>query len=559
LQRILTLIKSMFSTINPTNTNAWKDLEVHAKEIKGLHLRKMFSEDPQRFEKFQLRHDKILFDFSKNLINEKTLDLFESLFKECEVKEAIASVLRGDAVNQTENRAVLHTALRNFGEEPVYVNGQEVNTEVSAVLEQMQDFSDLLISGNWKGFSGKTIKHIVNIGIGGSDLGPQMVYEALKPYHNHIQCHFVSNVDGAHISETLKHLDPAQTLFVIASKTFTTQETMTNAHSARAWFLRSKASEEDVAKHFVAVSTNRERVSQFGIDPTNMFGFWDWVGGRYSLWSAIGLTVACGLGYKNFEKLLRGAHEMDTHLAEAPFKENIPQIMAAIGIWNVNFLGAESEAIIPYDQNMYRFAAYFQQGNMESNGKNIDRSGQKVNYQTGPIIWGEPGTNGQHAFFQLLHQGTRFIPADFIAFARSHYDIGDHHAKLLSNFLAQTEALMVGKTKEEVEEELQAAGKSQEEIAALSPFKVFEGNKPTTSIVGDILSPENLGKLIAAYEHKILVQGIVWNIFSFDQWGVELGKQLANTILPLLQNGGESDKDSSTKGLISYISTLKGQ
>jgi len=549
----------MFSTVNPTNTNAWKDLEVHAKEIKELHLRKLFSEDPKRFEKFTLKHDKLLFDFSKNLVTEKTLNLLESLFKECKVTEAIASTLKGDAVNQTENRAVLHTALRNLGDQLIYVDGKEVNSDVLAVLEQMQDFADLVISGNWKGYSGKTVKHIVNIGIGGSDLGPQMVYEALKPYHNHLQCHFVSNVDGAHISETLKHLDPAQTLFIIASKTFSTQETMTNAHSAREWFLRSEASAEDIAKHFVAVSTNQEKVTEFGIDPTNMFGFWDWVGGRYSLWSAIGLSVACGLGYKNFEKLLRGAHAMDTHLAEAPFRENIPQIMAAIGIWNVNFLGAESEAIIPYDQNMHRFAAYFQQGNMESNGKNIDRSGQKVNYQTGPIIWGEPGTDGQHAFFQLLHQGTRFIPADFIAFARSHYNLGDHHVKLLANFLAQTEALMVGKTKDEVEAELKAAGKTSEEIAALGPFKVFEGNKPTTSIVGDILSPDNLGKLLAAYEHKILVQGIVWNIFSFDQWGVELGKQLASTILPILIDGNSNHKDSSTKGLIGYLTTLKEQ
>lgn len=547
----------MFSTINPTNTNAWKDLEVHAKEIKELQMRKIFAEDEKRFEKFQLKHDKMLFDFSKNLITDKTLELLEALFIECKVSDAIASTLKGEAVNETEKRPVLHTALRNLGDKPTYVDGIEVNSGVLAVLEQMQDFSDLLISGNWKGYSGKTIKNIVNIGIGGSDLGPQMVYEALKPYHNHLQCYFVSNVDGAHISETLKNLDPAQTLFIIASKTFTTQETMTNAHSAREWFLRSEASEEDIAKHFVAVSTNKEKVTEFGIDPTNMFVFWDWVGGRYSLWSAIGLSIACGLGYKNFEKLLRGAHGMDTHLAEAPFRENIPQIMAAIGIWNVNFLGAESEAIIPYDQNMHRFAAYFQQGNMESNGKNVDRSGQKINYQSGPIIWGEPGTNGQHAFFQLLHQGTRLIPADFIAFARSHYDIGDHHVKLLANFLAQTEALMVGKTREEVESELRAAGKTSEEIAKLAPFKVFEGNKPTTSIVADILSPENLGKLLAAYEHKILIQGIVWNIYSFDQWGVELGKQLANTILPLLINGGNTNKDSSTKGLINYLSELK--
>lgn len=546
----------MLQRINPTQTEAWQKLLKKAEVFKATPIKDIFDQDQNRFENWTRQHRDLLFDFSKNQIDEETLNILQELFESCGVKEGIQAMLSGEKINETENRAVLHTALRNFSDREVLVEGQNVQEDVEKVLEQMQDFSDLLISGNWKGYSGKTIKHIVNIGIGGSDLGPLMVYEALKPYHNHLQCHFVSNVDGAHINETLKRLDPEQTLFIIASKTFTTQETMTNARSAREWFLRSSASESDIAKHFVAVSTNREKVVEFGIDPTNMFVFWDWVGGRYSVWSAIGLSLSCGLGYKNFEKLLRGAHAMDLHLAEADFKNNIPMLMAALGIWYVNFLGAESEAIIPYDQNMHRFAAYFQQGNMESNGKYIDRNGEKVNYATGPIIWGEPGTNGQHAFFQLMHQGTRFIPADFIAFAESHYDMGDHHVKLLSNFLAQTEALMMGKSLEEVEAEMKARGDSPETIAKIGPFRVFEGNRPTTSILGKKSDPESLGALIAAYEHKILIQGIVWNIFSFDQWGVELGKQLAGTILPLLQEDGPINKDGSTKGLIKYIRTV---
>lgn len=546
----------MLHRINPSQTEAWKKLLKKSEDFKSTKLKDLFEKDEHRFENWTRQHRDLLFDFSKNLIDEETLNLLHDLFETCGVSAGIQAMLSGDKINETENRAVLHTALRNFGDREILVEGQDVREDVEKVLEQMQDFSDLLISGNWKGFSGKTIKHIVNIGIGGSDLGPLMVYEALKPYHNHLQCHFVSNVDGAHIHETLKRLDPEQTLFIIASKTFTTQETMTNARSAREWFLRSTASEKDIAKHFVAVSTNREKVVEFGIDPTNMFVFWDWVGGRYSVWSAIGLSLCCGLGYKNFEKFLRGAHAMDLHLAKADFKNNIPMLMAALGIWYVNFLGAESEAIIPYDQNMHRFAAYFQQGNMESNGKNIDRNGEKVNYATGPVIWGEPGTNGQHAFFQLMHQGTRFIPADFIAFAESHYAMGDHHIKLLSNFLAQTEALMMGKSLGEVEAEMQARGDSPETIAKIGPFRVFEGNRPTTSILGKKSDPESLGALIAAYEHKILIQGIVWNIFSFDQWGVELGKQLAGTILPLLQDDGPINKDGSTKGLIKYIRTV---
>lgn len=527
--------------------------------MQNVHLKELFTKDADRFNRYTRKHGNLLFDFSKNLVDNETLDLLKELFDECGVPAGIKAMLEGKKINETENRAVLHTALRNFSEREIKVDGEVVNTKVANVLEQVQDFSDLIISGNWKGFSGKTIKNIVNIGIGGSDLGPLMVYEALKPYKNHLNCYFVSNVDGAHVHETLKGLDPEQTLFIIASKTFTTQETMTNAHSARAWFLRSEAAEKDIAKHFVAVSTNREKVIDFGIDPTNMFGFWDWVGGRYSVWSAIGLSLACGLGYKNFEKFLRGAHEMDLHLAEAEFEDNIPMLMAALGIWYSNFLGAESEAIIPYDQNMHRFAAYFQQGNMESNGKYVDRNGEAVNYNTGPIIWGEPGTNGQHAFFQLMHQGTRFIPADFIAFTESHYEQGDHHVKLLSNFLAQTEALMMGKDAETVETEMREGGASEERIAEIGPFRVFQGNRPTTSILGEKSTPENLGALIACYEHKILIQGIVWNIFSFDQWGVELGKQLANTILPLL-NGAEARaaKDASTEGLIKYINRLRG-
>lgn len=549
----------MFLKKNPTTTSAWNKLESLASEFQNRHLKELFTEDVDRFASYTRKHGNLLFDFSKNLVDQEVLAALNELFTECGVAEGIKAMLDGERVNETEDRAVLHTALRNFSEREITVDGKAVNGDVAQVLEQMQDFSDLLISGNWKGFSGKTIKNVVNIGIGGSDLGPLMVYEALKPYQNHLKCYFVSNVDGAHIHETLADLDPEQTLFIIASKTFTTQETMTNAHSARAWFLRSEASEKDIAKHFVAVSTNRAKVVEFGIDPTNMFGFWDWVGGRYSVWSAIGLSLACGLGYKNFEKFLMGAHEMDLHLAEADFDENIPMLMAALGIWYGNFLGAESEAIIPYDQNMHRFAAYFQQGNMESNGKYVDRNGEAVNYNTGPIIWGEPGTNGQHAFFQLMHQGTRFIPADFIAFAESHYDLSDHHVKLLSNFLAQTEALMMGKDAETVEVEMRAAGASDERIAEIGPFRVFQGNRPTTSIIGDKSSPENLGALIAAYEHKILIQGIVWNIFSFDQWGVELGKQLASTILPLLKDGkANMAKDGSTEGLIKYINNLRG-
>ncbi len=539
----------MLSRINPTQTTAWQKLAAHKNDVAQKHLRNQFLEDPLRFQRFSLDLDDILFDFSKNRITHETIGLLKELYEECKVADGIKLQFEGAAINETEGRAVLHTALRNFSGQAVLVSGKDVMPDVIAVRNQMRAFSDELIEGKWKGYTGKRITNVVNIGIGGSDLGPVMVYEALKPYHREeIKCHFVSNVDGADLSETIKHLNPEETLFIIASKTFTTQETMTNAHSARAWFLNSGATKENVANHFVAVSTNVAEVTDFGIDPKNMFGFWDWVGGRYSVWSAIGLSLCCGLGYDVYERFLRGAHEMDNHFREKPFEENIPALMACLGIWYVNFWGATSEAIIPYSQNFHRFAAYFQQGNMESNGKQIDRGGEPVTYHTGPVIWGEPGTNGQHAFFQLLHQGTELIPCDFIGFSTSHYNLGDHHDKLMANFFAQTEALMLGKTKEEVIAEIRSDENSEKQVA----FKVFEGNRPTTTILGKVADPETLGKLVACYEHKIFVQGMIWNIFSYDQWGVELGKQLAKNILPAL---GEEDvdlntHDNSTKGLI---------
>jgi glucose-6-phosphate isomerase len=472
------------------------------------------------------------------------------LAKECDLSGAIEQMFNGEKINQTENRSVLHVALRNRSNTPIYVEGKDVMPEVNDVLEKIKTFSGKVISGAWKGYTNKSITDIVNIGIGGSDLGPVMVTEALKAYKKkNINIHFVSNVDGTHIVETLKKVNPETTLFMIASKTFTTQETMTNALSARDWFLESAVNEEFVKKHFVAISTSQNLVEKFGIDPANMFGFWDWVGGRYSLWSAIGLSIACTIGYENFEKLLLGAHEMDNHFRTIPFEKNIPVVLALLGIWYNNFYGAESQAILPYDQYLHRFAAYFQQGDMESNGKYIDRSGNKVDYQTGPIIWGEPGTNGQHAFYQLIHQGTKLIPADFIAPAISHNPLGEHHKMLLSNFFAQTEALMNGKTRAEVDAEL--TGKSEEEKNKIAPFKVFEGNRPTNSILVKKVTPKVLGSLIAMYEHKIYVQGIIWNIFSFDQWGVELGKQLANKIYPeLTDNNIVESHDSSTNALI---------
>ena len=542
----------MLSRIHPTQTPAWAALEDHYLAIGNLHLRNLFAEDPDRFQRYHRRFGDLLLDYSKNRITDDTLSLLLQLAEETHLPAAIESLFRGDAINETENRAVLHVALRNRSNRPILVDGKDVMPEVNAVLAKMEAFSLKISSGDWKGYTGKSITDIVNIGIGGSDLGPVMVTEALKPYwHPHLQVHFVSNVDGTHIAETLKKVNPETTLFMIASKTFTTQETMTNAASARSWFLQHAADEAHIARHFVALSTNEKEVVKFGIDPENMFGFWDWVGGRYSVMSAIGLPVACVLGFDRFRELLEGAHAMDEHFRTTELTENLPVILALIGIWYNNFFGAETEAILPYDQYMHRFAAYFQQGNMESNGKYVARNGEAVSWQTGPVIWGEPGTNGQHAFYQLIHQGTKLIPCDFLAPAISHNPLSDHHPKLLANFFAQTEALMGGKTEEEVVAELKKAGKSDEEIAFLTPFRVFEGNRPTNSLLFKQLTPYMLGVLIALYEHKIFAQGVIWNIFSFDQWGVELGKQLANRILPEL--GGDepvTTHDASTNGLI---------
>ncbi|KIC93945.1 glucose-6-phosphate isomerase [Flavihumibacter solisilvae] len=543
----------MLPTVNPTQTKAWQALQHHYDtEVKQQHMRALFAADPKRFEKFSRSYGEILFDFSKNIITEKTWQLLLDLAAQCELPEAIKAMFSGELINRTEGRAVLHTALRNFGTQPVITEGKDVMPEVRAVLARMKSFAEKIHSGDWKGYTGKPIRYIVNIGIGGSDLGPLMVTEALKPYWiEGIQAFFVSNVDGTHITETLKHVDPEQTLFLIASKTFTTQETMTNALTARTWFLGAAVEESHVAKHFVALSTNEKEVVKFGIDKNNMFGFWDWVGGRYSLWSAIGMSIVLTIGYDNFESLLKGAHDMDNHFQRSAPDQNIPVLMAITGIWYTNFFGTQSEAILPYDQYMHRFAAYFQQGNMESNGKSVDRNGENVNYATGPIIWGEPGTNGQHAFYQLIHQGTPVIPCDFIAPAVSHNPTGDHHRKLLSNFFAQTEALMNGKSEEEARKELLDAGMDREKADKLVPFKMFSGNRPTNSILVKEITPFTLGQLIAAYEHKIFVQGIIWNIFSFDQWGVELGKQLANRILPELESDEPvSSHDSSTNGLI---------
>ncbi|MGF1637924.1 MAG: glucose-6-phosphate isomerase [Cyclobacteriaceae bacterium] len=549
----------MLHKINPTKTQAWKDLEVHYAELKNKHMRTLFENEPDRFKKYSLQFDDILLDYSKNIIDTKTMSLLFQLAKETHLKDAIQSTFDGEIINETEKRSVLHTALRNRSNRPVMVDGKDVMPDVNAVLRKMKSFSDKIIAGNWKGYTGMAVKDIVNIGIGGSDLGPLMVTEALKAYKSPlVNLHFVSNVDGTHLSETIKMLDPETTLFLVASKTFTTQETMTNAHTARKWFLAKAKDEKYVKYHFAALSTNKGEVEKFGIDTENMFEFWDWVGGRYSLWSAIGLSIACGIGFENFEKLLEGAHAMDEHFKNADFESNLPVVLALLGVWYNNFFGAESEAILPYDQYLHRFAAYFQQGNMESNGKYIDRSGKKVDYQTGPIIWGEPGTNGQHAFYQLIHQGTKLIPSDFIAPAKSHNPVGDHHTKLLSNFFAQTEALMMGKTSQEVLDELKAAGKTDEEISALLPYKVFEGNRPTNSILVKQITPFTLGALIAMYEHKIFTQGVIWNIFSFDQWGVELGKQLANKILPELENTEEvQSHDDSTNNLINAYKKMR--
>ena len=542
--------------INPTNTQAWKALEAHQSQLANTTIADLFKQEQNRFNDYSLNFEnQILVDFSKNKINQETLKLLRQLAKESALDEAINAMFTGEKINRTENRAVLHTALRNRSNTPVYVDGKDVMPEVNAVLAKMSAFCDRVISGEWKGYTGKAITDVVNIGIGGSDLGPYMVTEALRPYKNHLNMHFVSNVDGTHIAETLKKVNPETTLFLVASKTFTTQETMTNANSARDWLLAAAKDNSAVAKHFAALSTNGKAVAEFGIDTNNMFEFWDWVGGRYSLWSAIGLSIALSIGFGNFEALLSGAHEMDKHFRTAPLEKNIPATLALVGLWNTNFLGAQTEAILPYDQYLHRFAAYFQQGNMESNGKYVDRNGNVIrDYQTGPIIWGEPGTNGQHAFYQLIHQGTMLIPCDFIAPAQSHNPLGDHHSKLLSNFFAQTEALAFGKTKEEVEAEFVKAGKSLEEVKDIVPFKVFTGNKPTNSILVQKITPFVLGALIAMYEHKIFTQGVIFNIFSFDQWGVELGKQLANRILPeLADKENVSSHDSSTNGLINQF------
>ncbi|PMN00496.1 glucose-6-phosphate isomerase [Vibrio lentus] len=549
----------MLKNINPTQTQAWKALTAHFESAQDMDMKELFAQDAKRFESFSTRFGSdILVDYSKNLVDTETMQHLFALANETEVKSAIEAMFGGDAINKTEGRSVLHTALRNRSDKPVMVDGKDVMPAVNAVLAKMELFTHRIVSGEWKGYTGKEITDVVNIGIGGSDLGPYMVTEALTPYKTRLNMHFVSNVDGTHIVETLKPLNPETTLFLVASKTFTTQETMTNAHSARDWFLAEAGDSAHVAKHFAALSTNAASVAEFGIDTDNMFEFWDWVGGRYSLWSAIGLSISLSVGFDNFVELLDGAHEMDNHFASTEFESNIPVILALIGIWYNNFHGAESEAILPYDQYMHRFAAYFQQGNMESNGKFVDREGNPVEYQTGPIIWGEPGTNGQHAFYQLIHQGTKLIPSDFIAPAISHNPASDHHQKLMSNFFAQTEALAFGKTKETVEAEFLAAGKTAEEAVELAPFKVFEGNRPTNSILVKQMTPRSLGNLIAMYEHKIFVQGVIWNIFSFDQWGVELGKQLANQILPELADDAQvTSHDSSTNGLINAFKALK--
>ncbi len=530
----------MFPKINPTSTLSWHALHNHYSQMKTVHLNNLFKTDKERFTKFSLQFNDILFDFSKNKITADTLVLLTELAKECKLSDAIEAMFTGERINETENRAVLHTALRNFSGLPVFADGNDVMPGIKKVLEQMKHFCEKIHNGDWKGYSGKKIKYIVNIGIGGSDLGPVMVTEALKPYWvDGIQTYFISNVDGTHIAETLKKITPDETLFLIASKTFTTQETMTNAHTARNWFLQQAKDEALIAKHFVALSTHQLEVIKFGIAPENMFEFWDWVGGRYSIWSAIGLSIALTVGYDNFEQLLKGAHETDKHFRTAAFEKNIPVLMALIGIWYGNFHGTNSEAILPYDQYMHRFAAYFQQGNMESNGKYTDRNGEKVTYSTGPVIWGEPGTNGQHAFYQLIHQGTQIIPCDFIAPAVSHNALSDHHQKLLSNFFAQTEALMNGTNQDNV-------------------YRVFEGNRPTNSFLLKQITPFSLGELIALYEHKIFVQGVIWNIYSFDQWGVELGKILANKILPELENSANiSSHDSSTNSLINAYKKMR--
>jgi len=531
---------------------AWRDLESHYGTVKPLHLRELFGADPGRAQRLSLNLPGFLFDFSKNRITEETLGLLTALARQADVESWRDRMFAGEAINVTEGRAVLHTALRNLSDRPVLVGGADVMPEVRAVLAKMRDFSEAIRSGAWTGYSGKPIRDIVNIGIGGSDLGPVMVSEALKSYqHPELRLHFVSNVDGTQVAECLKLMDREQTLFIVASKTFTTQETLTNAHTARRWFLEGGAPEAAIAQHFVALSTNRDAVAAFGIDPENMFVFWDWVGGRYSVWSAIGLSVAIAIGMNNFEAFLAGGHEMDRHFKDAPLAENMPVILALLGIWYRNFFGAQNHAILPYDQYLHRFPAYLQQADMESNGKSVGRDGMALAIDSSPVIFGESGTNGQHAFYQLLHQGTNLVPCDFILPARSHNPLGNHHEILTANFLAQTEALMAGKTEAEVREELAAQGLSGADLEALLPHRVFPGNRPTNSILLEEISPRTLGMLVALYEHKIFVQGVIWGTYSFDQWGVELGKQLAKRILPELSGDADpSAHDSSTNGLI---------
>ncbi len=537
--------------INPTKTEAWNQLKDHFEEIKDSHMRDLFSEDEDRAKKFSIRWEDFLIDYSKNRITERTRELLLQLAEEVKLGDAINSYFSGAAINQTENRPVLHTALRADKNSEIFVEGENVMPEVQKVKEKIKKFSSEVIGGIRKGYTGKTFTDVVNIGIGGSDLGPVMVVDSLKFYKNHLNLHFISNVDGDHVHETIKDLNPETTLFVIVSKTFTTMETLSNATTVREWFLRS-VPEKEVAKHFVAVSTNLKKVESFGIERENIFPMWDWVGGRFSLWSAVGLSISLAIGYDNFSDLLEGAREMDKHFKETDFKENIPVQLALLSVWYNNFFKAESEAVIPYSQYLDKFPSYLQQAIMESNGKSVDRNGDKVAYQTGTIIWGEPGTNSQHAFFQLIHQGTKLIPADFIGFKRSLFGDSSHHDKLMANYFAQTEALMNGKNMDEVEDELKFKGFSQDEIDRIKPFKVFEGNNPTNTLLIDQLTPESMGKLIAMYEHKIFVQGIIWNIFSYDQWGVELGKQLANTILVEFSNKDITNHDSSTKSLLEF-------
>ncbi len=538
--------------IDPTTTKAWAKLTAHYSNTKTEELKHYFRNDSDRASKFKLKWDGFLFDYSKNRISEETMSLLLELADEVKLKEAITACFEGKVINQTEGRPVLHTALRAKKDDIVKVDGVNVVPEVYEVKQNIKTFTDAVINGSKKGFTGQAFTDVVNIGIGGSDLGPAMVIEALTFYKNHLKVHFVSNVDGDHVNEVLKELNPETTLFVVVSKTFTTQETLSNATTIKKWFLKY-ASQEDIAKHFAAVSTNTEKINEFGISAENVFPMWDWVGGRFSLWSAVGLSIALAVGYENFDNLLKGANDMDTHFKEADFSKNMPVIMALISVWYNNFYGAETEAIIPYAQYLSRFSAYLQQGIMESNGKSVDRNGNRTTYETGTIIWGEPGTNSQHAFFQLIHQGTKLIPTDFIGFKHSLYGDTNHHNKLMANFFAQTEALMNGKTKDEVISELKAKGHSKEEIEALAAYKVFEGNNPTNTFLIDKLTPTSLGSLIALYEHKIFVQGIVWNIFSYDQWGVELGKQLAGTILKDIDGSDIADHDGSTLQLLQYF------